>query len=520
VSHSHFFYAILLLLCLAAAGSAWSAKVRAVLGSVYPVRLASGIGVVVVLFWVLAVYVYLMFPGYFDHVQPAIASVSWFAVHGGPIWPNWETGDAYGFVYGPMLFLVTGVFLLADASIFMSKLPGLAALLGAVACLWCALRLKKAAGMTTFLLIVAFLTALDPRLFIPYESRADSFLILIGAALLPVAFEWPALPAAIGVGVLAGLGAGFKAHGILYAIPAALAVAARTKTPRECVRFAAAGGGAAIAAILLPFAAKAASACDYLRYLLMSAHHGLSLVEFSQGLVIVGSLAAPLFAVSYWRRPALGRPERWFLIGLGVAVALTLVIASKPGAGSHHLWPLFPACFYAMACILSADSRLADSLQPQNVAAVVVLALFVTYAAFFRTYEWNSFRKGRIPELAKIAAVENILRNDPAAQFGASDDLHYDDSYYGVLGAFQGAPRHLDMAVWMDLSFAGFPESIAARAIENCSVRTWVLPLGEPFQLMSLYTNRPLFSDEFREEFRRHYTLVQRDEFYQVWKCK
>lgn len=520
MTHPHFFHAILLFLCLAVAGNAWSARFRALLGSVYPAWLALGCGVVMVLFWGVTVYAYLIFPGYFDHIQPTIASVSWLAIHGHPIWPNWETGDSYGFIYGPLLYQVTGIFLLASPSILMSKLPGLVALVGAVACLWWAFRRKKAAGVTAFFLVAAFLTALDPRSFIPYETRADSFLILIGAAVLPVAFEWPPLAAAIGVGILAGLGAGFKAHGLLYAIPGVLALAARAKTPREWVRLGAAGGVAAIAFLVLPFLFKAASLDDYLRYLLMSTHHGLSMVELSEGLRVAGSLAAPLFVVWYWRRPALGRPERWFLIGLVGTVAVTLVISAKPGAGFHHLWPLFPACFYAMACILNADSSVGDPLKPRSAAAVVLLTLFVTYAGFFRTYEWNAFMRARKSELAKVADVENILRNDPNAQFGGTDDLHYDDSYYRVLGVFQGAPLHLDIAAWMDLAFGGVPESAAARTIENCAVRTWVLPLGEPFVQMNLYTNRPLFSDAFREEFRSHYALVQKDDLYQVWKCK
>jgi hypothetical protein len=522
----YFLYPLLLFLGVIVAGRAYSAKVRTVLGSVYPVWLALGVGLGVALLWCLAIYEYLIFPGYLDYIQPTVAAVSWLAVHGHPIWPNWESGDVYAMLYGPLVYLVNGVFLLINPSIFMSKLPGIGALLGAVACLWWVLRRKKTDGITAFLLIAAFLTVFDPRVTISYAGHPDSFLLFIGALTLPVAFECPLLPAAIGVGILAGLGAGFKVHGFLYAVPAALAVIARAKDRREGLRLSVAGCGAAIAVIALPFllVSQAANADGYLRTLIMAAHHGLAMAEFSDGLLYAGSLAVPLLVVWYWWRPALGRPERWFLIGLGAAVAVTIVIGAKRGAGARHLWPFYPAYFYAMACILRADSRAADSQKPQTIMAVVVLALLATYAGWQEeSYSVMEFWYGRQDiELAKIVDVENILKDHPDAEFGVSDsDGRYRDSFYRVLGVFQGGQLHLDSAAWIDLALAGIPGSVAARTLENCAVRTWVLPLGEPFALLSTYgTGEPVFSDEFREEFHSNYRLVQEDDFYQVWACK
>jgi len=88
------------------------------------------------------------------------------------------------------------------------------------------------------------------------------------------------------------------------------------------------------------------------------------------------------------------------------------------------------------------------------------------------------------------------------------------------LAIFQGAPLHIDIPSWMDLALAGIPESIAARAIEHCNVKAWIIPLGEPFIQPNWLSRQPLFSDEFRAEFRSHYSLTQEDEFYQVWTCK
>jgi hypothetical protein len=79
-----------------------------------------------------------------------------------------------------------------------------------------------------------------------------------------------------------------------------------------------------------------------------------------------------------------------------------------------------------MACILSADSRAEDSvpLKPQNIMAVVVLALFVAHGLWLKeTYVLAEvFYKAQDIELANIADVENILKVYPGAQFGVSDE--------------------------------------------------------------------------------------------------
>jgi hypothetical protein len=42
---------------------------------------------------------------------------------------------------------------------------------------------------------------------------------------------------------------------------------------------------------------------------------------------------------------------------------------------------------------------------------------------------------------------------------------------------------------------AGIPESIAARAIEHCNVKAWIIPLGEPFIQPSWLSRQPLSRD-------------------------
>ena len=49
-------------------------------------------------------------------------------MHGHDLYPNWETAEVYDLAYGPMLFLLNGIALLINPTIFTSKPTGVLSL--------------------------------------------------------------------------------------------------------------------------------------------------------------------------------------------------------------------------------------------------------------------------------------------------------------------------------------------------------------------------------------------------------
>jgi hypothetical protein len=79
---------------------------------------------------------------------------------------------------------------------------------------------------------------------------------------------------------------------------------------------------------------------------------------------------------------------------------------------------------------------------------------------------------------------------------------------------------HVDFVGWEDLAYAGVPETRIIGFLKRCEIQVWFLPEGDPFTMENYYKKKhPLFSDDFRQTFFANYKLIQKGEFYQVWKC-
>ena len=119
--------------------------------------------------------------------------------------------------------------------------------------------------------------------------------------------------APIGVGVLAGLAAGFKIYGFIYAIPAVLIALARVERFHSRLVIAIIASACAVASTLLPHLAKGASIDGYLRFLKVNFHHGWSAFLFYENLLFALVLTAPIIGISFWRKTALNPTQHWFL---------------------------------------------------------------------------------------------------------------------------------------------------------------------------------------------------------------
>jgi hypothetical protein len=95
---------------------------KRILSSRLPLLLAIGLAPVVTGLYVVQITFYVFYPNYNDHVAPTVASIGWLGLHGQALYLDWATGDVYGMLYGPMLYLFNGLFLLAMPTLAMSKI--------------------------------------------------------------------------------------------------------------------------------------------------------------------------------------------------------------------------------------------------------------------------------------------------------------------------------------------------------------------------------------------------------------
>jgi len=501
-------------MCLAALALRHLDRDRTILRSKNLLRLATGLGVLVTAIYLMALVNYLLYPNYVDHVEATVASVAWLGMHGYAFYPNWVTDDVYGIVYGPILYLLHGLFLLIAPTLTTTKILGVVSLLVAFGLIYTVIKPKVGTHLTSFVFIASLAMLFVPFRWTAFWSRSEPFLILISALALLVAIRLRPLAAGAIIGVLAGLAAGFKLHGIIYVAPIAIMALAKAKIPRDQIILVVIGVACATMFALLPFCVKEASLVGYSQYLKLYADHGFSLDVFRWNISVALVLFAPIAGIWYWRRPAIDRSEFWLLTGLCISIAITVIIASVSGAGPYHLLPFFPLCLYA--AIVVSDASAAEA---SRIIAVIFLLSLLAYGPYggrlMADYYYNS-----PAEHHKISELRAYLVTYPDAQIGMSDDTHYPDTYYRILSVLQGHALHVDFDVWGEMAYVGVGEKNIIRFIKRCAVPTWILPLGEPFTERSFYTELPLLSDDFRQTFSTNYKLIQMGQYYQVWACR
>jgi hypothetical protein len=476
--------------------------------------------------YIFTIALYLLYPNYLDHIQPTVASISWLWMHDHKLYPNLISGEIYGLVYGPVLFLINGMALLLNPSIFASKLPGVLSLGAALGATWLLLTWRTSSLASLFLLaaLIMLFATFDE---FAYSNRAEPFLILLSVLALLLAVRSSSLVTGVGIGVLAGVATGLKLHGFIYTIPAAAVALARIKTPSDRVLMTIIGSACAVAFALLPYLEKGVSIIGYLRFLTLELDNGLSsslrsgvlpatlLVE---NLLFAFILTAPLVGILIWRKPTLNTPDRRLLAALGVSVAMTTVIGATSGGGAYHLLPLAPICIYGIAVVCESSKT-----ETKVVAALIFASFFLGYGPQLYLHMRSLIGLYQVAdpsEREKIAELKTYLSSYPEAQIGISDYKHYRDYFYRVFSVWNGRPLDIDFSNWMAMANAGRDEKHIARFIEGCTVPTWILPLGPPFTMFNWYTDLPLLSERFRTTFSTNYRQIATGRAYQVWKCQ
>jgi hypothetical protein len=504
--------------CLAALSWQYWVTIRSIVKSRVLIGTAAALAVLTVSAYILTIVLYLLYPNYFDHGQPIVASISWLWMQGHELYPNWATGDVYGLVYGPLIFLLNGIAVLLNPSIFASKLLGVLSLGAALAATWILLKRATASGVTSLFLLGSLVILLGTFMYIPYWNRPEPFLILVSVLALLVAFRPSSLVAGVSIGVLAGVAAGFKLHGFIYTVPAAAAALSKIETLRGRLVVTIIGSACAVGAALLAYLEKGVSIAGYLRFLRVARDTGWSPYLLVENLLFTFVLMAPIIVIWIWRKPALSPPDRWLLVALGLSVAIITVIGAKSGGGAYYLLPFVPICMYGIAVICATCKT-----ETKEIAAIIFVSFFLAYSPGLLVYIFSlkSYQVTAPLERERIAELKAYLDSYPEAQIGISDSEHYSSYFYRTLSVWNGRPLHVDFGAWMDLAYAGVDEEHIMRFIKGCTVPIWILPLGAPFSMDNFYkpVGPPMLSESFRQTFAINYRQIETGQAYQVWRC-
>ena len=466
---------------------------------------------------------YLIYPNFFDHYEAVVAYISQQALHNQPIYPDRST-----FIeapYGPLLFFINQQFVPATTSLIYLKIPGtvtfVAGTLLFLLLLWWRFR---SATMT----VIAAGVLLSFDIYFQYDTfafwnRAEPFLILCAIASVIILETVPTVAAAILLGVVCGIATGLKLHASVYAFPAVLAVWVTLPGRRSQLALACLTGLTALVVALVPlaFLQEPTTVSNYLDVILMTSKHALFPVLFVQNLMISLSMFVPTLVLAGLHRQFLAREDFGLVAGLAVALAVCTFVGSKAGAGPHHLLPLVPVAIYAFLRVAQAGRAFPG---PNRVSCAVMIATAVAILVPFSAYTAVRTRTVAVKvanlqtEKAKVAELLNLKERYPDAEFGVSDDKHFEDYFYRIL-ALNDKKKVVDFSAWMDYAFAGYSDALIEAPLLKQPGTVWIFPQGEPFSATNFYTEKPILSDRFRQSFAAHCVKTDNRTYFQVWTC-
>ncbi|MEO6602246.1 MAG: hypothetical protein ABIQ16_20360 [Polyangiaceae bacterium] len=488
---------------------------------------------------VLAVYAALLvlntaYPSYLDHVEPTIASVSWLVLKGKPAYHALDSAARYTLLYGPATYLIfaTALWLLGAATLSLKCMVLLLNIV-MVFFLWrtfCTLVNARAALLVTTLVLL-FIYVPRPNHYL-LTVRADILIMSAVAVGLWGATRRSGLAGPAALAVAAAVIVDAKASGLVYTVPLfAILWQLRGWRVPICV------GMSAACVALLPFLLPNVSAVAYVTWLGRAAKHPSSFIDLLSTLRTVPLLLAPLLLIlgpTPWRDTkfvAFLREDGLVLATLALCFASGLLASRRIGAGSHHLLAVVPVLGYEYTRLFNAlgGLGLAKRWPWQSRALCACLALVVFNRVGGGLLEFGTKCGAWRATVTIRDEVRSVLASYPGTPVEMGYGATVDGRVY-LRPELVFATNHMlvDEVALSDMSMDGMPmPSATVNALETCAI--WLIPRGEePFSLPNTFAQyypalvgkEPLFSQAFRDEFRRRYTKVQSTRSFDLWGCR
>jgi hypothetical protein len=477
-----------------------------------------------------------VYKGYLDHVETNVAAVSAAFNHGAPLYHDLVSAQRYSLVYGPICYLPFSLALYLFGSRLLSlKLVVLFANLSFLTLLWAAYR-KRLDASHVFLAVaavVAFMMSGEPYMF---QVRGDALMPLTVALAMFGVLSPSRWTSVLLLSLATGLCFGIKVTGVLYFLP--LFVLCYRQHGIRTVALAALG-----AALVgsLPFAIPQVSLTNYLLWFHEASRHPLRAVEFLSNLRTSVTISLPVLLL-VWRfyesdaRNCLTylRDQKLFLLSLAGSLGMMTILASKFGAGNHHLLPFYPVI--GLLCSdLYSRIQAAGGVRRMAYGSIARAVCWLWLASTIATripVEFLATERKLAARWSLAAAATQDLTAIIQAHPGERIEMGYSHSYpltsFRPTLVFAGNPLTLDAPALDDMQLAGLviPQA-TIDYIKSCKTNIWLIPKGEaPFVIPNIYEDpkvfprRNLFEDRFRQAFLLQYQRVGSSDYFDLWACR
>ncbi|MBN4080260.1 hypothetical protein JYT31_01210 [Beggiatoa alba] len=486
------------------------------------------------LFYLYTIATYLNVDTFRQHVEPTMVIQAQLIAAGQGIYTELNAADRFSLQYGPTTYIITAFFVnFFDNPILGSKIYGIVMSLFGLAILFYTIRRKftfQIAFMGIVYCVLAYLLLAE----ISFRNQADSLLLFSVIIAIAGLFYKQKYVSIFLLSFGIALAVNAKAHAVLYFMPIVYLYFYYhgKKNIYGIVILTALFTGSIF---LLP----QFDLYNYLIWLSAATKHGFSIALFGKNIAISLLFVFPAILLykigrSATNDAAVGVTKsieaKAFKI-LILSMVLVSTVASKNGAGIHHILPFTPIIVVFIAFFLSdLDKEKLKSIIRTREKSVIVFILILAWLfamgadivkeqkQYFKFIQ-NEKGSGVFKEISSLKEKYGNY----VMLMGYSNAASYKPTYYRpmIFSPMQG--NVLDPVALMDMELSGMeiPESTIQKFVSQVFDIVLIPKGGKPFSMKnSYYPNRPLFGDAIPKVFLANYILLEQSLYFEVWASK
>lgn len=474
-----------------------------------------------------AIY-YIVDPTFIDHAESSISTVSWLLYKGKLLYHEINSPSRYSFVYGPYSFIpIAVIFSVLGAKVYAAKIAGFVYLILSFIFSYKVYRsyLEKKEAFVFLGIMAVFLSYF---LNMPYWVRPNSALnFLVSLSLYSAICVKSINRAGLIISSCFGIGMGLKFHAFLYFFPVYLILLNRSNL-KTFLFF----GFLAGPISLFPFLSSKIDLPLYLEWIQMSKKMGLSYDLFKRNIVMWLSLFAPYLIGAFILKSKASidfiedfntRKYRYFFVSVLVCTLIMTIVASKPGAGRHHLMPYSSMLVFFFLGLYKGFKKMELLTRP-----LFLSSLLSTFSIFILV---GLLRQGKVNSILMESNGRSVHKDiegfiaknkNQLIMMGPGEKKSYNLTFNRLSLVANNSSYYFDIAAMMDMTFTNFqlPDS-SLNLINRCDIKYWMIPKNnEAFEIRNYYNAAiPTFPNNFKKLFLESYRIVEKTKYFDVWKC-